>query len=124
MRRKILDDDRFGSLTAYFTEIDENRYEFNNGLVFARNVDAWDDGVINIMEWETCGPLRNGNTRKSLQQLREFFVNIEVSGIYEKDDPEAPAAWHCWQKMLNEDLIDAAYDQDGKKLKKSGAPAP
>jgi hypothetical protein len=121
--RKPLTDSRFGELSKYFEEVMEDRYIFDNGLVHAE-VDAWDDGVINILEWGAYGPPRQGNTRKSLEQLREFFVGIDVSGIFEKDDPEAPAAWYCWQQMLNEGLIDAAYEQNGAKLKKSSALKP
>lgn len=124
MMREPVSDNRFGPLSEFFTHRGDDWYEFNNGLVSARLVEAWDDGVINIMEWEALGELRSGNTRKSLQQLREFFTNIEVTGIFGKDDPEAPAAWHCWQKMLDEGLIDGAYDQDGKKFKRSGGPKP
>lgn len=122
--RSPVEDNRFGPLSKFFTATGEDSYEFNNGLVWARHVDAWDDGLLHIMEWSAFGPPRSGNTRKSLQQLREFFNVIDVSGIFEKDDPEAPAAWYCWQKMLNEGLIDFAMDQNGVRLTKAKTPNP
>lgn len=121
MKKSPVTDSRFGHLSQYFIQLDEEIYEFNNGLVRASSVCAWDDGALCINEWCALGPLRSGHTRRSLQQLRAFFTNIEVSGIFDKDDPEAPAAWYCWQSMLNEGLIDAAYTMSGEKLKKSDA---
>lgn len=117
-------DNRFGKLSHYFTQLDEEIYEFSNGLVHARSVCAWDDGVLNINEWHAIGTLRSGHTRRSLQQLRSIFTNIEVTGIFDKDDPDAPVAWYCWQRMLDEGLIDAAYTTSGKKLTMSETAIP